>query len=289
MTGRRVRGRHERPRDDRRRSLQPSLLAAGVVAALATTGGVATVVGWSSESTSETFTVHAAAIPRVAPPSAHASTRPRIWWQAVRLADDVPVQRYVVTRHLGGVAQVACDIPATARPRCTDRYAPAGYRATYTVAARHGAHWTGADSAPSPAVTTPGVAVPISVNGMLIVPGADGAPVVVGAAPASAAPSAGPSGTAAPPPSAAPSEPADVVTEPPVVHVPPAPPVHGNEPEPGTEVPDRTGPGKPEKTPGDKTPGEPGAGPVADPVTESGGTPKGPGPAATEATPATGD
>ena len=112
----------------------------------------------------ETFTVHAAEIPRVARPAVRAHAQPRIAWKAVRIAEDVPVQRYVVTRHLGTVTQVACDVPATARPRCIDRFAPAGYRATYTVTARHGAHWRATDSEASAVVTMTGVAVPIWVT-----------------------------------------------------------------------------------------------------------------------------
>lgn len=244
------------------------MLATGIMAAVATTGGVVTVVGWTGESTSETFTVHAAAIPRIAPPTARTAAQPRIAWDSVRLTGDVPVQRYVVTRHLGDVAQVACDIPATARPRCTDRHAPAGYQATYTVAARHGAHWTGTDSAPSPAVTTPGVAVPISVNGILIVPGAGGTPVVVGTAPEAVDPSAGPSDAAAAP-SGEPSAPAGgEVTEPPVHHVPPAPQ------EPGVPKPDPVV-AEPDEAP-DEAPEKPGTEPAAESVT----APKEPEPAA---------
>ena len=257
-----MRGRHAPPHGTRR-SLQPSMLAAGILAALATTGGVISVVGWTTGSTSEAFTVHAAAVPRVDAPAVRAATRPRIAWSPVRITGDVPVERYVVTRHLGAVAQVACDVPATARLRCVDRYAPAGYRATYTVAARHGAHWTGPDSAPSPAVTTPGVAVPISVNGMLIVPGTGGTPVVVGAAPEAVDPSAAPSSPAFEP-SAAPSGP--VTEEPPVVRVPPAPPVNPvpDAVEPAAEAPDKPAPdtdhpGKdqPDRAP-EKGPDEPG-------------------------------
>ncbi len=247
-----------------RRSLQPSVLATGALAAaVATTGGVVTVVGWTAGSEPETFTVHAAEIPRIGAPKARPHARPRISWTSVRLAGDVPVQRYVVTRHLGGVAQVACDVPATARPRCIDEYAPAGYRATYTVVARHGAHWVGADSEPSPAVTTPGVAVPISVDGVLIVPGTDGEPVVAGAAPEAAAPSAAPSEAVAAP-SGEPSVPPGETAPPPVVHVPPAPPVLGGTPDPVVPPPDEA----PEE-------------PSAEPVTESTAVPKEPDAAAT--------
>ena len=292
-----MRGRHA-PARDTRRSLLPTLLGAGILTALATTGGVLTAVGWTTDSTSGPFTVHAAAVPRMDPPAARTGVRPRLSWRPVRIADDVPVERYVVTRHLGTVAQVACDIPATAPPRCVDRYAPAGYRATYTVAARHGAHWTGADSEPSPVVTAPGVAVPISVNGMLIVPGAGGAPVVVGAAPVATDPSAAASSPALRP-SAGPSGP--VIDEPPVVHVPPAPPAGSgpdgdppagqhpdrnppDKPQPGKDSPDKGPDHGPDKEPPGRTPDEPGTGPE----TESGAV-KEPEPVASAPAAATAD
>jgi hypothetical protein len=263
-----MRGRHAPPRD-RRRSLQPLMLTAGVLTALATTGGVISAVGWSSGSTSETFTVHAAEIPRIARPAIRAHAQPRIAWKPVRLAEDVPVQRYVVTRHLGTVAQVACDIPATARPRCIDRFAPPGYQATYTVTARHGAHWRGTDSEPSPAVTMPGVAVPISVNGQLIVPGAAGTPVVVGSAPVAAADPSASAPAAAPDPAGEPSTgadpPIDVIAEPPAVVVPPAPPERTKTEEPVTSKPDT--PEKPAERPSDKPSTEAATAPAADPPT----------------------
>lgn len=258
--------RHERSRDGR--SLLPALLGTGIVAALATTGGVLTVVGWTGESTSETFTVHAAGIPRADRPAARAAVRPRISWKPVRISGDVQVERYVVTRHLGEVTQVACDIPASARPRCTDRYAPAGYRASYTVTARHGAYWAGPDSAPSPEITVPGVAVPIAVDGVLIVPGTDGVPVVAGGAPAGASPTpSSPAGE----PTPAPARPDAPAGEQPVRTVPPASPESGTT-EPGApagEVPDEAAPE-----------------PSSEPVTESATTPDG---AAAEVPAATGD
>jgi hypothetical protein len=262
-----MRGRHAPPRD-RRRSLQPLMLAAGVLTTLATTGGVISAVGWSSGSTSETFTVHAAEIPRVARPAVRADAQPRIAWKSVRIAEDVPVQRYVVTRHLGTVTQVACDVPATARPRCIDRFAPAGYRATYTVTARHGAHWRGTDSEASAAVTMPGVAVPISVNGQLIVPGAAGTPVVVGSAPVAAADPSASAPVAEPDPAGEPSTgaaaPIDVIAEPPAVVVPPAPMQPRTE-EPVTTKPDA--PEKPAERPSDKPSTEAATAPAADPPT----------------------
>ncbi len=262
-----MRGRHERPRENRR-SLQPGMLATGILAALATTGGVITVVGWTGSSTSETFTVHAAGIPRIAPPTVRTAVKPRISWAPVRIADDVGVQRYVVTRHLGAVAQVACDIPATARPRCIDRYAPAGYRATYTVQARHGAYWAGADSPPSKTVTVPGIAVPISVNGILIVPGADGTPVVAGGA------AIDPSSPARPPSSGPSAPPGPGAVSPPGAYIPPAPPGQDSSPpEPPVEQPPA---GTVEK-------------PSSEPVTESGAAPKEPEPAVEKSTAATAD
>ena len=237
------------PRGRRRQSLQPSMLASGVTAALVATGGVVTVVSWNTGSEPETFTVRAARIPKMAPPSVQLRSKPRITWQPVTISEDVGVHRYVVTRHLGEVNQVACDVPAGRRPHCVDAFAPAGYETTYTVAATHGAHWTGPDSGPSEPVTTPGVAVPISVNGVLIVPGPAGTAVVAGSAPSGGSASAGPGGgeeresapvtePGTPPDDAAPP-PAAVVTDP--VVVPPAPPeTEGKDPgEPPTE-PSRT-------------------------------------------------
>jgi hypothetical protein len=209
------------------------MLATGVTAALVATGGVISVVSWTTGSALETFTVRAARIPKMAPPSVQLRSRPRITWMPVAIAEDVAVHRYVVTRHLGTVHQVACDVPAGRRLQCIDIFAPAGYEATYTVVATHGAHWTGPDSEPSAPVTAPGEAVPISVNGVMVVPGARGAAVVTGAAP-SADPSADPPGGSpeGPEPAADPGAtpdvpPVDVDTEP--VVIPPAPPESATE------------------------------------------------------------
>lgn len=217
---------------ERRGFLQPVLLALGAAAALAATGGgVSTLTGWTTGSAPETFTVYAAEIPRMAQPRVYPHARPRISWNPVEIAPDVPVQRYVVTRHLGPVTQVACDVPAASARRCVDRYAPAGYRATYTVAATYGPRWVGPDSKHSVVVATPGVAVPIVVEGVTIVPGAAGTPVVVGTAP-QAVPTGASSAPAAPAASATASEPAPgpAESEPvpvPPVFVPPAPPDAG--------------------------------------------------------------
>ncbi|HEX8344881.1 MAG TPA: hypothetical protein VF657_09075 [Actinoplanes sp.] len=202
--------------------LRPSVLAVTTVALVAA-GGVFAYAGWSSGTDSGSFTIYAATIPKVpapraavpgataVPPSDAGSTagstvgriaggssggtaveparpaRPRIGWRPVRLAADVPVHRYVVTRHLGPVTEVVCERPATVVLRCVDRTAPAGYRMSYTVAARHGAHWVGADSERSAVITTPGIAVPVTVNGVAVLPGVDGEPVVPGVDPSASA------------------------------------------------------------------------------------------------------
>jgi hypothetical protein len=238
-----VKGRHAVP--DRRGFLQPAVLTLTAAVALAATGGAATLTGWATGSAPATVTVYAAEIPRMTQPRVIRHAQPRIVWTSVEIAPDVPVQRYVVTRHLGSVAQVACDVPATAGPRCTDVHAPAGYRATYTVTATYGSYWIGPDSAPSRVVATPGVAVPILVDGVTIVPGTAGVPVVVGAAPVAgtAGPSAPASNVAVAPgagtgPDPAESSPAAVVVVPPVVK-PPAPPPNeppGADPEPVEEA-----------------------------------------------------
>ena len=172
-----------------RRVVRRTALTGGVAASLALAGSMVTYASWSSATVSREFTVRSAAIPQTAAPRVTPGPRPRIAWTAVRLTAKVPVERYRVTRHLGAVAQVACEVPATARPVCEDRYAPPGYRATYTVAAVHGRHWIGPESPESAVVTAPGEAVPISIGGVVLVPGAAGDPVVVpGGLVASAAP-----------------------------------------------------------------------------------------------------
>jgi hypothetical protein len=244
-----MRGRHAVP-GERRGFLQPALLTLAAVVALAATGGVATLTGWTTGSAPETFTVYAGKIPRMDQPRVHPHAHPRISWTSVQIAPDVPVQRYVVTRHLGAVAQVACDVPAASARRCVDRYAPAGYRATYTVSAAYGPRWVGPDSEHSAVVAMPGVAVPILVDGVTIVPGVAGAPVVVGtvprvvptgaSSPASAPPDPAASATG-PQPDPEPSEP----LPPPPVIVPPAPPEAKPDEEPVKE-PEKE-PGKPER------------------------------------------
>jgi hypothetical protein len=180
-----MRHRHARP-PARRRFLSPSLVVAAAVAGIAATGGMAAYAGWEIRTTSGPFTVRAARIPQPAPPTVRPRVLPRIGWRPVEIAPGVPVQRYVVTRHLGAAAEVACDVPATATPRCVDAHAPGGYDVTYTVAAAYGTQWTGEDSAPSRPVAVPGVAVPVTVGGVVVPPGAGGAPVVPGGRPSSA-------------------------------------------------------------------------------------------------------
>ncbi|MCA2214097.1 hypothetical protein [Jidongwangia harbinensis] len=233
-----MRGRSAGPAG-RRRFLQPLLLALGVAVALAAGGGVGRLTGWATGSPPETFTVYAGKVPRVAKPRVYRHTQPRISWTSVEIAPDRPAQRYLVTRHLGSVAQLACNVPAAAGPRCTDVHAPAGYRATYTVAATYGPSWVGPASEPSRMVETPGVPVPIAIAGATILPGAAGTPIVVRTAPPAARtrPSAAVSGPPAAPgiePEPQPSEPAAGAVVPPVVR-PPAPPGHGTPGEPAKE------------------------------------------------------
>ena len=129
--------------------LRPSLVLIGTAMVLAGGGGVLAFAGWTSRSTSETFTVTAPKIPPVARPTAARTPVPVVRWKAVRIADDTPVHRYVVTRHLDGQSRVVCNQPATLPRTCTDLTAPVIGALTYTVHATHGAHWVGVDSAPS--------------------------------------------------------------------------------------------------------------------------------------------
>ncbi|UQU65766.1 hypothetical protein COUCH_05455 [Couchioplanes caeruleus] len=218
--------------------------------ALAIGTGVAAYGDWDVGAEEAQFTVHAASIPRMKAPIVElpggepqitaegiVAAGPRIAWDRVTIAPGTPVQRYVVTRHLGPIAQVACDVPA-ARARCVDESAPAGYLATYTVAATYGTFWTGEPSPASEPALLPGEAAPIVVDGVVLVPGADGsalvpAPGVSASAPGGVVvvPQAGAAdGRGQPEPVASTSTaPApDQVQPPPVqappVHKPPAPP-----------------------------------------------------------------
>jgi hypothetical protein len=156
----------------------------------------------------------------VDPPKVAVRAVPRVKWAPVELAPGVPMHRYVVTRHLGPVMQIACDVPATAVLRCIDANAPAGYVMTYTVAAMYGSRWVGPASEPSAPVIRPGVAVPIVVDGVTIVPGPAGAVVVPEAAPSASV--GGVPEEQDVEPSAETSEPGEAVTEEPVI-VPRAP------------------------------------------------------------------
>jgi hypothetical protein len=225
-----MRGRHAAVPGERRGFLQPALLTLAAAAALAATGGVATLTGWTTGSAPETFTVYAGKIPRMVQPHVHRHAQPRISWTPVQIAPDVSARR------------------------CVDRSAPAGYRATYTVTATYGARWVGPDSEHSAVVAMPGVAVPILVDGVTIVPGVAGAPVVVGTAPrvvptgASSAPpaSAEPPVNATDPEPPAGPEPATSVPETPPVIVPPAPPGAQPDEEPVKET-EKEEPARPDR------------------------------------------
>ncbi len=166
-----------------RRLVRPSLILLGTAVALLAGGGVLAFAGWTSRSTSETFTIHAVGIPRMARPIVTRALVPTITWKAVRITDDIPVDRYVVTRHLGTAAKVVCSQPATLAARCFDLTALPGDPFTYTVHATHGEHWVGADSEPSLPVDVPSSPAPTEPSSTPVTP--------------SAAPSASPTGTAA--------------------------------------------------------------------------------------------
>lgn len=243
--------------------LRTPLPVIGITTALIVGGGVAAFAAWDVQGQSETFTVLAAHIPRMGPPRVRSGAVPRIRWGAVELMPGVPAQRYIVTRSLGPLAQVACDVPPGATLQCADVFAPAGYQATYSVAATYGGSWVGPPGAPSRVVTMPGTAVPMLINGVMVMPGAGGVPIVdsPGVVPgdvpsamspslppssSSSAPGPGPGPASAPPvPSPSPSKPMDR-PQPPGHTQPSEPPseppsseaVHSSaaEPEPGTDA-----------------------------------------------------
>ena len=132
-----------------RRLLRPSLILLGTAVALIGGGGVLAFAGWTSRSTSETFTITAAGIPRMAPPTVIRTLVPVITWKRVHIADDTPVDRYVVTRHVGKASKVVCSQPSSLPAKCLDLTALPSEPFTYTVHATHGEHWVGADSDPS--------------------------------------------------------------------------------------------------------------------------------------------
>jgi len=155
--------RHRRGRTGTRQLLRPAVLTTAAVA-LAAVGGASAFAGWQVTVPTEEFTVYAASIPRMPPPVVSSRAIPLIAWTAVEIAPGVAVQRYVVSRHVGPSAQVVCDVPAVRVLRCVDTHAPAGYPIVYTVAAGWGRYWRGPDSAPSAAITMPGIAVPLVVD-----------------------------------------------------------------------------------------------------------------------------
>ncbi|MEV6597215.1 hypothetical protein AB0M36_10175 [Actinoplanes sp. NPDC051346] len=173
---------------------------------------------------------------------------PRIHWNRVEIAPRTPVRRYLVTRHLGPIAQLVCDVPAS-RDGCVDEHPPAGYLVTYTVVATHGAFWTGTASRPSRPVPLPGEAAPVVIDGVVVLlPGAGGGTVVPASGSGAAAsagavpPGTGPGATAGTvpgnvpgdvpgaAPGAVPGDSAPGLSTPPVPVIPPRPP----EPEQGT-------------------------------------------------------
>jgi hypothetical protein len=95
------------------RVVRRTALTGGVAVSLVLAGSVVTYASWSSATVSREFTVRSAAIPRMAAPRVASGAPPRIAWTPVRLTPRAPVERYRVTRHLGTVAQVACEVPAS--------------------------------------------------------------------------------------------------------------------------------------------------------------------------------
>lgn len=236
--------------------LRTPLPVIGITTALIIGGGVAAFAAWDVSARSATFTVTAAHIPRMGPPRVRVGKTPQIRWGAVELLPGVPAQRYVVTRTLGPLSQVACDVPPGATLQCVDEFAPAGYRATYSVAATYGLSWVGPPGAPSRAVTMPGTAVPMLINGVMVVPGVGGEPIVDG--------TGGPAQVAAASPAPALSSPASSVPLPPPPELPgtpdpvptrvtemPEPPVHSVPAPPPSDPPSQPPPTESSPSPTD--------------------------------------
>ncbi|WP_153040520.1 hypothetical protein [Actinoplanes sp. TFC3] len=168
------------------------LLVAGVAVALAAAGsGMAAYGGWNVDSSSPTFTVHAARIPQMLPPAAAPGPKGQvITWEKVAFA-----QTYVITRHVGALSQTACTVRAKLT-HCTDHAAPTGQSLTYTVAARYGTHWAGLDSSPSSPVIIPGAAVVALPS---VAPTISRPPSAIPVAPSATPPSPSPSPSSASP------------------------------------------------------------------------------------------
>lgn len=165
-----------------RRMLRPSLILLGTAVALVAGGGVLAFAGWTSRSTSETFTIEAAGIPRMARPTVIRALVPTITWKPVRITEDTPVHRYVVTRHLGEATKVVCSQPATQAASCFDLTALPGEPFTYTVHATHGEHWAGAASEPSRPVEVLGTPAPTDPSSTPVTPSAEPSPSPTGTA-----------------------------------------------------------------------------------------------------------
>jgi hypothetical protein len=185
--------------------LRPSLVLIGTAVALLGGGGVLAFAGWTSRSTSATFTITAAKIPQVGRPTVSRTIFPVIAWKGVRISPNTLVHRYVVTRHLGTVERVVCNLPASPLTKCIDVTAPFGGPVTYTVHATHGEHWIGVDSEPSLPLGTVSPTPALDASGVPIAPSADPA------APAASAPV-----------DPATSEAVPTLSAPPAAEVPPA-------------------------------------------------------------------
>jgi hypothetical protein len=221
--------------------LRPSLVLFGMAVALVAGGGVLAFAGWTSQTESDTFTIQAARIPQVPPPTVTVRLVPVVKWKRVRIAVDKPVDRYIVTRHVGKATRVVCTLAATVPLTCLDLTAPPGSALTYTVQATQGEHWVGVDSQPSAPLTTSGGLVMLDASGEPV-PGPSAAglssapavvdddgvnPLMVETTPAPGGPTSsgftGPT-THAPPPTATATTPAPAPTENSVTSVPLLPP-----------------------------------------------------------------
>jgi hypothetical protein len=150
----------------------------GTAVAMVAGGGVLAFAGWITRSDSATFTVQASEVAQVPRPTVTMTLVPIVTWKRVRLTSNIPVHRYVVTRHLGRSTRIVCTLAAALPPVCIDPTAPPGSPLTYTVYATHGEHWVGVDSEPSLPVGTP--AKPLAVDpseSVPPVPGGTAAPI----------------------------------------------------------------------------------------------------------------
>jgi hypothetical protein len=166
-----VSGARRRPSPSRR-LLRPPLIAAGAVLALIAGGGVLAFAGWTTRTTSQTFIIQAARIPQIPKPAVIAALTPVIQWKSVKIDPNLPVSRYIVTRHVGKATRIVCSLPATLPRQCLDLGAPANSALTYSVYATQGARWIGVDSEPSTPISTTGSLTGLAPSDAPVSPGA---------------------------------------------------------------------------------------------------------------------